>query len=281
MEPRPRRGEPSVSSMSLRDIRACYFRDPLAIPPSRVRAALAADPRAGAASLLAQARMRLLRRRRLRRQAARLLRWERPLWRSRVTRLAGVDEAGMGSLAGPVVAAAVILPPHLLLEGLTDSKALDRGWREHLYGQIQRLAVGVGIGQAGADEVDRLNVYHAGLTAMQRAVEALAPAPEHLLVDARHIPGLSIPQKAIVHGDALSLSIAAASVIAKVTRDRIMEQFDRLFPGYGLARHKGYATATHREAIIRLGPSPIHRRSFTLVPGDPVQEPIFLPAASP
>ena len=170
----------------------------------------------------------------------------------------------MGPLAGPVVAAAVVLSPHTRLPGLDDSKVLGRRNRELLYEQILSVAVASGIGVAEATEVDELNVYRAGLAAMQRAVEALPRRPQHLLVDARCVPGFDGPQDIIVHGDARSASIAAASVLAKVTRDRLMSSYDRQYPGYGFSRHMGYGTAAHRLALRRLGPSPIHRKSFNL-----------------
>jgi ribonuclease HII len=179
-----------------------------------------------------------------------------------VVRVAGVDEAGVGPLAGPVVAAAVVLPPETWIDGLDDSKKLSPLRREQLFDTIRERALAWSTGVGDAREVDRINVYQAGLAAMRRAVEALPEAPEHLLVDARRVPGFAGPQESLVHGDSRSVSIAAASVLAKVTRDRMMEEYDRVYPGYGFARHKGYGTAEHRRALRRLGRCPIHRRSF-------------------
>jgi ribonuclease HII len=175
-----------------------------------------------------------------------------------------VDEAGMGPLAGPVVAAAVVLPPEPLIPGLDDSKALSRTARERLDGEIRRLALGVGIGVVDVEEIDATNIYRAGLRAMELAVKALPLEPRFVLVDARTIPGIPFAQSAFVKGDGRVYSIAAASIVAKVHRDRLMAELDRQYPGYGFAQHAGYATAHHREALRRLGPCPAHRRSFAL-----------------
>ena len=170
----------------------------------------------------------------------------------------------MGPLAGPVVAAAVILPPEPLIEDLDDSKALTRAVRECVETEIRRVAVAVSIGVVSVAEIDALNIYRAGLEAMRRAVLLLPAEARHVLVDSRTIPGLDLPQTSFVRGDARVYSIAAASVIAKVHRDRIMAGLEQEHPGYGFASHAGYATAEHREALRRLGPCPAHRRSFTL-----------------
>jgi ribonuclease HII len=164
-----------------------------------------------------------------------------------------------------VVAAAVVLPTAVDLPGLDDSKRLSPAARERIAARIRAQALGVGLGIVGPDDVDRLNVYRAGLEAMRRAVLALGLAPEHVLVDARTIPGLACPQTAIVGGDALDGSIAAASIVAKVARDEIMRRLDERHPGWGLARHMGYPTPQHLAALRRLGASPVHRRSFAPV----------------
>ena len=181
------------------------------------------------------------------------------------SRICGVDEAGRGPLAGPVVAAAVILADPTkggqIPGGLNDSKALSQTSREHLLNEIMQNCY-VGIGIAEPEEIDRMNILQASLTAMARAVRALPEAVDHALIDGNKAAPLSCEQSLIIKGDARSLSIAAASIIAKVTRDRIMVEADKRFPGYGLAGHKGYPTKAHREAVERLGPSPIHRRSF-------------------
>jgi len=196
-----------------------------------------------------------------------------------VARIAGVDEAGVGTLAGPVVAAAAILPRELRPRGLDDSKQLDARARERLCAEVKAGAVAWAVGSATAEEVDALNVYQAGLLAMRRAVEALAVPPEHLLVDARRVPGVAVPQQGIVKGDAKSLSIAAASVLAKVTRDALMVEADARFPGYGFARHKGYGAPEHLDALRRLGPCELHRRTFApvreAIDGGPRQRDLF------
>jgi len=180
--------------------------------------------------------------------------------------VAGVDEAGRGPLAGPVVAAAVVLPEHpdlRILSGLNDSKQMTHEKREELFGLIHQTALGVGVGFAQAGEIDRINIREASRRAMERAVMKLVPHPDWLLIDAMTIEGFAFErQQAIIHGDALSLSIAAGSVVAKVTRDRLMVEMDAKFPGYGFAKHKGYGTVEHLGALRRLGPCPEHRNSF-------------------
>ncbi|HCO44205.1 ribonuclease HII [Immundisolibacter sp.] len=176
--------------------------------------------------------------------------------------LAGVDEVGRGPLAGPVIAAAVILDPSRPIAGLADSKALKAHRREALAAQIHAQALAVGLGRAEVDEIDRLNILHASLLAMERAVAALALAPTRILVDGnRRPPGL--PQaEPVIGGDASVPAISAASIVAKVARDAELDALDAVHPGYGLARHKGYPTAVHLAALATLGPSPCHRRSF-------------------
>ena len=198
------------------------------------------------------------------RRLERLRSHERLLEQMGVAPVAGVDEVGMGPLAGPVVAAAVILPPLPLLIGLDDSKALTRLARERLDTEIRAIALAIGIGVATVAEIDAINIYQAGLLAMRRAIEALGVAPRHVLVDARSIPGIEATQTALSKGDGRVYSIAAASVIAKVHRDRLMAELALEHPGYGFDGHSGYATAAHRRAIRELGPCPAHRRSFTL-----------------
>jgi ribonuclease HII len=191
-----------------------------------------------------------------------LLRYERVLWARGVTRIAGVDEVGVGPLAGPLIAAAVILPPDVSLSGVDDSKKLTRAARARLCDELRACAVGVGIGIVSADEVDRLNTFWAAIEAMRRAVSALPVCAEHLLIDARRIPELDVPQEALIKGDGRSYSIAAASIIAKVERDAVMAALDRDFPQYGFANHMGYGTREHLDALARHGPCPAHRRSF-------------------
>ena len=176
--------------------------------------------------------------------------------------IAGIDEAGRGPLAGPVVAAAVILPEEFALDGLTDSKQLSAKQREAFYPQIRQSAAAVGVGVASAAEIDGLNILQATLLAMQRAVARLELAPDHLLIDGINLLPLNLSQQAIKQGDSRSLSVAAASVVAKVIRDRIMQAFDRRWPEYGFAQHKGYGTHQHRRAIAAFGPSRQHRKTF-------------------
>ncbi|MFN0062771.1 MAG: ribonuclease HII [Myxococcaceae bacterium] len=232
------------------------------LPPGLL-VALAQDPRTGAQRLAEKLRQRQREQRQETQRLARLCRFERELWDTGVTHIAGVDEAGMAPLAGPVYAAAVILPQDFRPRGLDDSKKIiDPAKREQLAAQVKASAVAWAIGIAEVEDIDRLNIYHAGLLAMQRAVQALALTPQHLLVDARRVPGVAMPQRGIIHGDALSLSIAAASVIAKTERDRFMAMLDAKYPGYGFASHKGYPTPEHFARLKALGPCPIHRKSF-------------------
>ena len=169
-------------------------------------------------------------------------------------RIAGIDEAGRGPLAGPVVAAAVILPVHVRLVGVDDSKQLSEAERERLYPAILEKAVGVGIGVADAGEIDALNILEATRLAMRRAIENVAPSPDYLLTDAVILPEVRIPLRPIIKGDALSLSIAAASIIAKVTRDRLMAAYHERFPQYNFLSHKGYGTAEHLQMLAQFGP---------------------------
>jgi len=195
----------------------------------------------------------------------RMLFTERALWETGIELIAGVDEVGMGPLAGPVVAAAVVLPRDVQIDGVRDSKLVNARQREALDRAIRDIALGVGIGIVETDEVDRVNVYQAGLLAMARAVASLPILPHHLLVDARQIPDCAIRQTCVAGGDRTVYSIATASIVAKVHRDRLMAEMDTRFPGYGFARHAGYATAAHLKALRALGPCPIHRRSFAPV----------------
>jgi ribonuclease HII len=191
---------------------------------------------------------------------------ERLLGARGIGRIAGVDEAGRGCLAGPVVAAAVILDPDRPVRGLRDSKLLAPSERESLARMIEERAVAAAVGEADAGEIDAMNILRATLLAMRRAVEALAVRPDYLLVDALTIPGVDPPQEAVVHGDRRVASIAAASIIAKVRRDALMRSFHDLHPGYGFDAHKGYGTAAHLRALRRLGPSALHRATFRGVP---------------
>ncbi len=176
--------------------------------------------------------------------------------------IAGVDEAGRGPLAGPVYAAAVILPPGKKIRGLTDSKLLTHKQRESLFDKICKLAIAWGVGRAEVHEIDKINILQAALLAMQRAVAALEVKPDQVIVDGNQVPKMPYPTTAIIGGDLSEVSISAASVLAKVLRDREMTDLDATYPGYGFAKHKGYGTPEHLRALRKLGPCPIHRQSF-------------------
>jgi ribonuclease HII len=189
---------------------------------------------------------------------------ERHYWSQGLTKIAGVDEAGRGPLAGPVVAAAVMFPQGLSIEGVDDSKKLPGKKREELLAVIERNAVSIGVGVVDHETIDRVNILQASILAMRIAVEKLAPAPEIVLADGNSFSHDTLKFENLIDGDARCFSIAAASIVAKVTRDRLMEEFDRLYPQYGFARHKGYCTREHIDAIKQLGFCDIHRRSFKL-----------------
>jgi len=191
-----------------------------------------------------------------------MLNFEENAFRKGYSAIAGVDEAGRGPLAGPVVSAAVILPKNFPVSGIADSKKLTPKKREYLYDRIYEHAVSVGIGIVDAPEIDRINILRAALLSMSFAVQNLSPQPDYLLIDgAFEIPS-DIPQQPLIHGDSLSLSVAAASVIAKVSRDRLMARYDSDYPQFGFAVHKGYPTRAHKEAIRQFGWCPIHRLTF-------------------
>ncbi len=192
--------------------------------------------------------------------------FERLFARRGYCRVAGLDEAGRGPLAGPVVAAAVVLDPARPVEGIDDSKRLPEKIREALYVRITDSALAWAVGVVGPDRIDRINILRASQEAMRRAVESLPERPDCLLIDGKEGIGLPIFQKPIVRGDARSVSIGAASILAKVTRDGIMRELHRRWPNYNFARHKGYPTPEHRAALRRYGPCPAHRRSFHGVP---------------
>ncbi len=188
--------------------------------------------------------------------------YEEELHAAGVTFVAGIDEAGRGPLAGPVVAAAVILDPSAPVLGVNDSKKLSEKKRAELKPIIEQQAVAYGIGIIDEKTIDRINILEATKLAMMQAVANLKQAPQHLLIDALTLPGLTVPQTGIIKGDAKSVSIAAASILAKETRDQIMREYDAVYPQYGFAKHKGYGTRDHIQAIQEDGPCPIHRRSF-------------------
>ena len=225
-------------------------------------ALLEADRRVGVRRLVVERRRRDAREQAEAQRRARLLHFERRLWAQGVGRVAGVDEAGRGCLAGPVVAAAVVLPPDCVIAGIDDSKKLSHTQREALYEELTAQALSVEIGQVEAAEIDRLNILQASLKAMRLALAKVHPPPDRVLIDG-HLPARSpYPEQAIIDGDARSLSIAAASIAAKVHRDRLMCACDARYPEYGFAAHKGYGSAAHLAALDAHGPCPLHRRSF-------------------
>ena len=189
-------------------------------------------------------------------------RFERDAWRAGLRHVAGVDEAGRGPLAGPVVAAAVILYPERPIKRLQDSKLLTPARRAELFSCILEEAVAVGVGSVDAETIDQINILEATRVAMLEAIRALSVSPELVLIDALRLAALSCPQRSLIRGDRRSASIAAASIVAKVTRDRLMTEYDLEFPEYGFARHKGYPTAAHQAALVKHGPCPVHRRTF-------------------
>lgn len=196
-----------------------------------------------------------------RKRIRKMLQYESELWNKGKKYVAGLDEAGRGPLAGPVVAAAVVFYKNPQISMINDSKKLTEEVREYLFDLILNEAL-CGIGAAEVGEIDRINIYQASFLAMDRALENLNAQPEHLLVDGRAFPRNDIPFTTIIKGDSLSYSVAAASILAKVTRDRMMREYDQEFPQYGFANHKGYATREHLDAIEEFGYCPIHRRSF-------------------
>lgn len=257
----------NIRSLSIRELQALLQDSECQITNAQLDE-MHADPRTGVRRLAQQFVHRLESKRKEAARINELTRHERQLWAAGASTIAGVDEVGVGPLAGPVVAAAVIMPAAKTLFGIDDSKRLSSVRREQLTVEIHDVAQSIGIGMATVHEIDRLNVYQAGLLAMKRAVEALTITPQQVLVDARTIPGIPFPQRGITGGDRTCYSIAAASIIAKTHRDRLMVGFEGEYPGYGFAKHKGYPTQEHRDAIARLGLTPIHRRSFNCLPAD-------------
>jgi ribonuclease HII len=250
--------------LSLARIRARHLDDGRPLPRA-LEAALRADARPGACAILAAIERRRHENRAEGQRLRKMLRHEAVLWSTGIERVAGIDEAGMSPLAGPVAAAAVILAPGTRIPGVDDSKKLDAATRERLAPLIRARAVAWAVAFVEPDEIDRINIYWAGLLAMRRALEALAPAAQYALIDGRKLPALGVPQQRIFQGDAKSLSIAAASILAKTARDARMCALDATYPGYGFARHKGYPVRAHFRALARLGACPIHRRSFAPV----------------
>jgi ribonuclease HII len=265
----------AVVKLVLAELRALYVDrgEPL---PQAIEAELAVDPRPGARAILAAIAKRRQANRAEGQRLRHMLRYETELWGRGVSLVAGIDEAGMSPLAGPVSAAAVIFPATVRIPGVDDSKKLDAAERERLEPIIKSSCVAWSVAFVEHDEIDRINIYWAGLLAMRRAFEGLRPAPEHLLIDARRLKDVPLPQERIVKGDAKSLSIAAASILAKTARDARMRELDATYPGYGFSRHKGYPVKEHYAALERLGACAVHRRSF-----GPVREALGLPPLPP
>lgn len=218
--------------------------------------------RADSRKAAGQAVRRYERRQRERQRILSLYDYERAARAEGMSIVAGVDEAGRGPLAGPVSVAAVILPHELVLPHLNDSKKLSPERREELFEEIQEKALAIGTSLVDARTIDRVNIYQATINGMYEAIFSLKPEPQKVLIDAMPLEGLPIPSQSIIKGDSRSASIAAASIIAKVTRDRLMDAYDKEYPEYGFARHKGYGTEQHLEALRKYGPCPIHRLSF-------------------
>jgi ribonuclease HII len=266
-------------AMSIPELKERFVDRARPVPKGLIEA-LESDARQSAQHLAKQIRERWRKNRAEGQRLHNLLRFEIELWAEGFNLVAGVDEAGMAPLAGPVIAAACILPRDYKLRGLNDSKQiLDETLRCELAKQIKADAIAWAVGRAEVEEIDQLNIYHAGLLAMRRAVEGLESQPDFVLVDARRIPYCTAPQRGIIKGDTLSASIAAASIIAKTTRDALMCEFDAVHPGYNFASHKGYPTPEHCRRLKELGAVPIHRRSFARVREvlglDPIQTEMF------
>jgi ribonuclease HII len=256
----------AISSMPIARIRRALSElDPI---PEAVLGALKADKRVSVRKLAEPAPTKKSRTRRVR--EVDMLAYERPYWERGILYVAGVDEAGRGPLAGPVSAAAVILPANVdLVEAnlteVNDSKQLTHEQRSEFLPLIEDRAIAIGVELLDHTQIDTINIFQAAMAGMRGALTRLNPAPEHVLIDGNYPPGSDFPETAIVKGDALSLSIAAASIVAKVTRDRLMIQYAEEYPEYGFEQHKGYATPQHLAALRSHGPCPIHRRSFSVV----------------
>jgi ribonuclease HII len=254
-----------IAGRSLSELRAHAAEELAVSEREEFLAALRRDPRRGARELAERIERRRSAEAAEAERQGRLFARRARMFAGGVRCVAGVDEVGMGPLAGPVVAVAVILREHVDLRGLKDSKQMTRGAREKLALRIREQAIACSAGKVQPGEIDELNIHRAGLEAMRRAVIGLDVAPDHVLVDARTIPEIVSPQTAIVGGDASDGTIAAASVVAKVHRDAIMRHLAERYPGYGFEQHMGYGTEAHLAALQRLGPSPVHRRSFAPV----------------
>jgi ribonuclease HII len=261
----------SVPKLTLAQIRRRYVERGRPLPAA-LEAELRADGGTGALAILAAVARRRHENRAEGQRLRTMLRYERELWGAGLTLVAGVDEAGMSPLAGPVAAGAVIFPPETRIPGVDDSKKVDPAERERLVPVIKQHAVAWAVAFVEPEEIDRMNIYWAGIRAMERAVRALGACPQHLLIDGRRVKFLEMAQTRIFGGDAKSLSIAAASILAKTARDARMVELDRLYPEYGFARHKGYPVPEHQAVLASRGATPVHRRSFA-----PVRQALGLP----
>src|SRR3954468_24487160 len=264
-----------MSQYSLDVLRQRYLVEKRPLETS-VEQTLRADTRAGARAILALIDKRRFENRSEGQRLRKILSFETSLWESGLQAVAGVDEAGMSPLAGPVSAGAVILKPGTRIVGIDDSKKLDAAAREELAKGNKAKGESWGVGFVQVEEIDEINIYWAGIQAMQRAVRALGLAPQHLLIDAKRVKEIDIPQQAIIKGGSKSASIAAASILAKVERDAVMRTLEVRHPGYGFADHKGYPVPAHYEALARLGACAAHRRSF-----GPVRKALGLPPLPP
>jgi ribonuclease HII len=253
-----------IAKSTVAELRQKYLEKGV-IPSREVFEEFKADYRRGVRQICRVIERREAVRKEKKKRCGQLLKLEESLRAKGYQMIAGVDESGVGAVAGPVVAAAVVFPPGVKILGVDDSKRLDEKTRQNLAVEINRRAIGVGIGIAEVEEIDRINVYQASLQAFKRAVSNLSMKPDYLLVDARVVPQTKIRQECFVKGDSRHFSIAAASILAKTSRDTLMVNLDSLHPGYGLATHKGYATPQHLEAIRRMGPSPMHRTSYECI----------------
>lgn len=251
----------TISRMSIREVEEALDKD----PSDQMLNACLSDPRQGVQKLALRLLKYMQSQAQEQSRIEQLLVHEKRLWKQGFLFLAGLDEAGRGPLAGPVVAAACILPAKFNLPGLNDSKLLTERKREKLYGQIQAQAIDYAVGSADSAEIDALNILQATKIAMQRAIEGLTVRPHYLLIDALTLPEVHILQLPLVGGDHLSATIAAASILAKVTRDRLMIELHTLYPEYSFNQNKGYGTNEHMQVLRRLGPCPLHRRSFAPV----------------
>jgi len=254
---------PDISDLTVSQARAYLEKRPRKLEDFLAK--LESDPRTGMQTLASRVRRERKAERSERARLQRLLKHEKRLWEKGFSHVAGVDEVGRGPLAGPVVAAAVILPQDARISGLDDSKVLKHEEREALDNEIREKAIAISLASVPAQEIDRINIYQATLRAMREAIHSLSVRPDYVLIDGNRVPKSDCRELAIIGGDAQSKSIAAASIVAKVARDREMTEWDKEYPEYGFASHKGYASERHTSALMQTGPCPLHRRSFSTV----------------